>query len=140
MGGSCFICTSILCPIETPAEMQRLTVPRPLLGVDEMGNSYTGPAPAPSPGIQGSAALCSAVEEDTADQVYDLSDSDCAEIRATTDKLIQAVLQLHSQLQNRACMSGYFEDQYGFCSPDVPVVQPVPPPIVLSHTFILSTC
>lgn len=72
-----------------------------------------------------SASICELTEIRDADDDYSLIVDDCTDIQPVTARLVEAVIKLHSQLQNRACVDGYFENEFGICEPTVPVDEPV---------------
>ena len=72
-----------------------------------------------------SASTCELASIQNADDDYSLIVDDCTDIQPITARLVEAVIKLHSQLQNRACVDGYFENEFGICEPTVPVDQPV---------------
>lgn len=72
-----------------------------------------------------SAAVCELTDIRAADDDYSLIVDDCTDIQPVTARLVEAVIKLHSQLQNRACVDGYFENEFGICEPTDPVPEPV---------------
>lgn len=72
-----------------------------------------------------SAAVCELTDRQQTLDDYSLARDDCTDIQPVTERLVEAVIKLHSQLQNRACVAGYFENEYGICERIDPVVEPV---------------
>jgi hypothetical protein len=72
-----------------------------------------------------SASICELAVIQTADDDYSLIVDDCTDIQPVTTRLVEAVIKLHSQLQNRACVEGYFENEFGICEPNIPIIEPV---------------
>ena len=86
---------------------------------------YIPGATATAVDLSASASICALVGIQTGDDDYSLIQDDCTDIQPVTASLVEAVIKLHSQLQNRACVDGYFENEFGICEKLDPIVEPI---------------
>ena len=76
-------------------------------------------------GLSTVASICSIADIKRSLDKYSLRERDCRDIQPVTEHLVEAVIKLHSQLHNRACVPGYYENEFGICMREVPLPIPI---------------
>jgi hypothetical protein len=71
------------------------------------------------------ASTCKLADLHRTLNAYSLRNNDCKDIAPVTQHLVEAVIKLHAQLHNRACVAGYFENEFGICVRELPLVKPI---------------
>ena len=71
------------------------------------------------------ATICSLADVRKSLTQYSLRERDCRDIQPVTEHLVEAVIKLHAQLTNRACVDKYYENEFGICVPEDPKPEPI---------------